>query len=113
MTTWQLDRWFTEPFAFLDGLLPLILGLSLALASSLPFPSPFEFRCGERVGEGERGLPFLLPFLFGSCLNAHASPNEHWPSVIQRMQSPLSELFLAFVLAPIAGLSSSRFLALK
>ena len=53
-------------------------------------------RCGEPVGEGERG-PFPLPFLFGSCLNAHASPNEHWPFVVQRMEPPLSELFFGIV----------------
>ena len=34
----------------------------------------------------ERDRPFPLPFLFESCLNAHASPHEHWPFVIQRMQ---------------------------
>ena len=70
-----------------------------------------------------RSRPIPLPFLFGSCLNAHASPSELWTSVVQRMQSPLSVLFLALYLpfpfafplltAPIAGLSSSRFLALK
>ena len=51
------------------------------------------------------------------------SPNEHWPCVIQRMQSLLTEMVLACSLlfpfvfplfeAPIAGLSSSRFLELK
>ena len=66
-------------FAFPDGLLPVNVGVPLTLPSSLPFPSPFEFRCGEAVGKGERGRPFDLPFLFGSCLNAHASPNEQWP----------------------------------
>ena len=55
------------------------------------------------------------------CLNEHASPNAHWPFVVQRMQSPLSELCLAFALpfpfafplleAPLAGLF--EFLALK
>ena len=38
-------------------------------------------------------LSFAL--LLGSCLNAHASPNGHVPFVVQRMQSPLSELLLA------------------
>ena len=79
----------------------------------LPCPSPFEIRCGEPVGEVERGRPFTLYFFFGSCLNAHESPNEHWPFVIRRMQSLLSDLFWAFQLhlhftfplpgAPIAG----------
>ena len=64
--------------------------MCLALTSSPPFPSPFEFRCGELVGEGERGRPFPLPFLLGSCQNAHASPDEHWPVVIHWMQFPLS-----------------------
>ena len=57
------------------------------------FRPPFEFRCGELVGEGERGRPFPLPLLLGSCLNANESPNEHWLFVIQRMQSPLLEFF--------------------
>ena len=82
--------------AFPDGLLPVSFGVPLALPSSLPFPSPFEFRCGEPVGKVNEVITFLCLFLFGSCLNAHASPNEHWPWVIQRMQSPLSELCLAF-----------------
>ena len=92
---WQLPVFnFVQSslFAFTDRLLPVNFAVSLAPRSSLPFPSPFECRCGEPVGEGERGRPFPLPFWFGSCLNAHASPNEHWPVVIQRMQSP-SELF--------------------
>ena len=60
---------------------------------------------------------------FGSCFNAHGSSNEHCPFAMQRMQSPLSELFLAFSFpfpfafplpeAPIGNLSSSRFLTLK
>ena len=93
--------------------------MPFAHPSSLPFPSHFEFRCSDPVGEGERGRPFPLPFLFGSCLLAHESPHGHWPFVI-RMQSTLSELFLACALpllfdcpllgAPSAGLSSSRFL---
>ena len=80
----------------------------------LPFRSPFEFRCG---------LPFPLPFLFGSRLNAHESPHQLWPSAAHRVQPPLSELFLAVSLpfplafpllgASVAGLPSSRFLALK
>ena len=110
-------------FAFLDGLLSVSFTVPLARASSLPFPSPFEFRCGDPDGEGERGRPFPLPFLFGSCLNAHASPNEHWSFLIQRLQSLLSDLFLTFKMsfpfafplfgAPIRGLSSSRFLVVK
>ena len=98
-------------------------GVPVALPSSLPSPSPFEFRCGEPIGEGERSRPFPLLFLFGPSLNAHASPSEHWPFLIHRMQSPLPELFWAcslpfpFVVpllgAPVAGQSSSRFLALK
>ena len=85
-------------FAFPDGLLRINVGVPLALPSSLPFPSLSGLRCGEPVGEGERGRPIPLPFLFGSCFDAHASPNENCPFVIQRMQSPLSELFLAFSL---------------
>ena len=73
--------------------------MPFAPLSSLPYPSPFELRCDEPVGEGERGRPFPLPFLLGSRLNAHESPNEQWPFVIQRMQSPLLELFLARVVA--------------
>ena len=80
-------------------------------------PSPIEFRCGEPVGERERVRPFPLPLLLGSCLNAPASPNEHWPLVIQRKQSPLSDLFFGHFLcllpfafpllgAPVAGLPS-------
>ena len=37
-----------------------------------------------------------MPVLFGSCLNARESPNERWNFVIQRVQSPLLELLLAF-----------------
>ena len=44
----------------------------------------------EKVNEV---VPFPLPFLFGSCLNAHASPNEHWPFVIQRLQSLFQNCF--------------------
>ena len=109
-------------FASPDGLLPVCFGVPFALPSSPPCPSPIEFRCGDHVGEFERGRLFPLPFLFASCLNAHESPNEHWPLVIHRVQSSLSELCLAFSLpfplafpllgAPTAGLSSSRFLAL-
>ena len=51
----------------------------LSLPSSQQFTSHFEFRCGELLGEGERGRPFLLLLLFGSCLNADVSPHEHWP----------------------------------
>ena len=80
-------------FAFHDRLQVLVC--PFAFLSSLHFPSPFEFRCGEPVGESERDRPFRLPFLLGSCLNAHASPNGHVPFVVQRMQSPLSELLLA------------------
>ena len=99
--------------------------MSLARASSLPFPSSFEFRCGEPDGEGERDRPFPLSFLFDSCLNAHASPNEHWSLLVQRLQSLLSELFLTFTMSfpfvfffplfgsPIAELSSFRFLAVE
>ena len=89
----------------------------------LPFPSPFEVRCGEPVGEGERNRPLPLPFFFGSCVKAHESPSEHWPLVIQRVQSPLGVVFFAlyfpfpfvFTLlgAPDAGLSSSRFVSVK
>ena len=86
--------------AFPNGFLPPYLCVPVAPPSTPPFPSPFEFRCNEPVGEGERGRPFPLPFLFGSCLKAHESPSEHGPSVIRRMQSPLSELccFFAFSL---------------
>ena len=46
----------------------------------------------------------FCPFLFGSCLNAHESQNENWPFVVQRVPSPLSELFLAFYLPfPLLG----------
>ena len=62
-----------------DGLLPVNLGVPVALPSSLPFPPLFEFRYGDPVGEGDRSPshPFPLPFLFGSCLIAHASTDEH------------------------------------
>ena len=73
--------------------------MPLGLSSSPHFPSPFDFPCGEPVGESERGRPFPLRFLFGSCLNAHASPNEHWPFVIQRMHAPLRDLFFEIVFA--------------
>ena len=63
--------------------LPVSFGVPFALPSSPSFPSLFEIRCDEPVGEGERGRPFPLPFLFGSCLNAHESPNKQWPFVIQ------------------------------
>ena len=79
-------------FAFPDGLFAVNFCMPLKPPSSLPFPSPFEVRCGEPVREGERNRPLPLPFLFGSCVKAHESPNEHWPLVIQRVQSPLSEL---------------------
>ena len=68
-------------FAFPD------VGVRVAPPSSLPFPTPLEFRCAEPVGESERGRFFPLPFLCGSCLNANESPNEHWPFVIQRIHS--------------------------
>ena len=45
-----------------------------------------NFGAGEPVGECERGRPSPLPSLFGSCLNAHASPHEHRPLVVQLMQ---------------------------
>ena len=87
------------------------------------FQPPFEFRCGEPVGEGERSRPFPLPFLFGSCLNAHASPYDPWPLLYPTdAVSSLGSVFLHFIClflllfplvgGPIAGLSSSRFLAL-
>ena len=63
----------------LKGFYQQCFGVPSALPSSLPFPSPSDFRCGEPVGESERGRPFPVPFLSGSCLNAHASPHEHWP----------------------------------
>ena len=110
-------------FAFPDGFSPVNVDVPSAFPSSLPFPSPFEFWFGEPVGESEQGRPFPLPFMFGSRLNAHASPKEQWPFVIQRVQSLLLELFLAYDLpipfalpllrAPNASLTSSRFLALK
>ena len=85
-------------FAFPDGLLPVKLGVYLALPSSLPFPSPFEFWCVDHVGAGERGRPFPLPCLFGSCSDVYASPTELCPCVIDRMQSSLSKLYLALSL---------------
>ena len=96
-------------FAFSDGRLPA------------SFCLPLHFR-HHSVGESERGRPFPLPFLFGSCLNAHASSNKPWPFVIQRDAVSSvgfgffasSLLFLIpFIGAPIAILSASRFLALK
>ena len=44
----------------------------------------------EPVGETERKRTFSLLLLFGSCLIAHESPNEHWPFMVQRMQFPFS-----------------------
>ena len=75
---------------------------------------------GEPVGEGERGRPFPVPFLLTSCMNAHASPNEHRPSsdptdAVSSLGVVLGIVF-AFSFAapllgaPITGLSSSRFL---
>ena len=58
---------------------------------SPPFPSPFEFRCGEPVGEGERGRPFPLPFLLG-CFSKLALRDP------KDAESPLSELCLALSL---------------
>ena len=88
LTTFFLEvyaRWFVRFFP--DGLLPVCFGVPFLLPSSPLFPSRSEFRCGEPVGEGERGRPFPLTFLSGSCLNAHESPNEHWPFVVQRMHA--------------------------
>ena len=50
-------------FAFHDRLQVLVC--LFAFLSSLHFPSPFEFRCGEPVGESERDRPFRLPFCWG------------------------------------------------
>ena len=50
-------------------LLHLKIGVPLALQSPLPFPSPFEFRCGE-PSEKVPGRPF--PMLLS---------NGHWPFV--------------------------------
>ena len=61
-------------FALTDKLFPLSDCVPFAPPSSLPFPSPFEFRCGEAVGEGERSHPFA--FSCSGHLNAHACPNE-------------------------------------
>ena len=58
-----------------------------------------NFGASEPVGESERGRPFPLPFLFGSCLNARTSPNEHRPFVVQRIQSPLLVLCFGVVFA--------------
>ena len=94
-----------------DGLLPVSVGVPAALSSSLPWPSPSEFRCCEPVGEGERGRPFPLPFLFGSCLNAHASPNEH---AVSSLGVVFGIVFASFrspfplIGAPTAGLSSCQ-----
>ena len=77
--------------SFLDGLLPVNFGVLFAFPSAPPFPSPFEFRCGERR------RTFLLPLLLGSCMNAHGSPNDHGLFVIQRMQSsPVFCILFAF-----------------
>ena len=71
--------------------------------SQLPFSSRFEFQCGEPAGEGERSRSFPFACLFGSCL-----------SVIQRTQSPLTELLLElslpfpFVPSPFARSSHCR-----
>ena len=40
-------------------------------------------------------VPSLHRLLFGPRLNADAPPNKHWPFVMQRTQSALSELFMA------------------
>ena len=56
-------------FASADGLLPVYFGVPFACSSSLLFPSSFEFRCGEPVGEGKGGRPFPVPFFVGTCLN--------------------------------------------
>ena len=105
-------------FAIPDALSPENFGASSALPSSLPFPSPFELRCGEPVGEGERSGPF--PLLSCSC---HA-----WMRMLLQMNVGLSwsngcsllsrscvrHFILQFSFAfPLLGaLSSSRVLVL-
>ena len=97
-----------------DGHSPVIVLVPFAPPPSQHFPSPFECRYGETVGEGERNHTFPLPFLFGSCLNAHESPNEHLPFVVQRMQSHslrvvcLDVLFSFSFRFPFARSSSCR-----
>ena len=95
----------------------------LHLRQHHPFRHLSNFGAVRLLEKVSEVVPSFLPFLFGSCLNAHESPHEHWPTVIQRMEPPLSELCLACSLpfpfdcpllgAPIAGLSWPRFLALK
>ena len=108
--------------AFPRGLLPVSFGASCtSVITTISVTFQISVRCA--CPRGERSRPSPLPFLVGSCLNTHRSPNEHWPFVIQRIQSPHSGLFFALSLpfpfafpllgAPSAGLSSSRFLALK
>ena len=75
-------------FAFPDGLLPVRLDMTFAFASSLPFPSPFEFRCGEHVGERGRHPPFGLSCFVHACMRAHPQTNIFIPTCAV---SPLSE----------------------
>ena len=61
-------------FAFPDGLLPEVWVCLLSFRHHCLSLTPFEYLCGEPVGEGERSRLFPLPFLFKSRMNAHASP---------------------------------------
>ena len=93
-------------FAIPDGLLPVNLGVTFAFPSSLPFP--ITFRCGEPVGEGERGRPF-------PCLSfsEHASMHMNIQMNIAVLAFDLPCPFTLHLLgAPIASPSLSRFLAM-
>ena len=51
-------------FNFPDGLFQVVLGvLTFAPPSVPPLPSPFAFRRGELVGEGDRSCPSPLLLL--------------------------------------------------
>ena len=54
---------------FLDALSPVNVGVHLTHSSSRPFPSPFEFRFGEPVGETKQGS--YLPVAFLSKFSGH------------------------------------------
>ena len=114
----------SRPFSSPDGLWPVSFGVPAALQASLSSPSLFEFRRGETVGESERGRLSPLHFLFGSCLNAKCIAK--WTLAYGGPTGAVYSLGVVFVAvyllfpfvfpllgAPIAGLSSSRFLALK
>ena len=97
-------------FAFPSGLLPKFVGVPWALPSSQPFPSTFEFRCSTRSS-----LPLAFPVrvMFESaCISKWTLANGC--SLLSRgcFLGILFACSFRFYFA-LAGLSSSRFLALK